>query len=321
MKKLWKIAAVLLCGMLLFSAIPNINASAATTSLSAGVVTVSRGGLNVRSSPTTSSSVKKVLLKGEMVTLISLEGNWWYVQYSSGGFGYCSADYITRQNDSYEAYVATNSGRLNIRSGPATSYSVRTTLPKGAAVVVIGSSGDFYKILYNGTSVGYASKLYIKPKAAEEIKFNVPKYYQTDSRWANVEMGNSGRTIKDIGCTLTCLSMTESYRTGTAITPKDMEGRLKFTSGGALYWPSNYNLYSGSGIYARISEILRSGRPVIYGGRTSSGATHWVVITGYKGAGDSADDFYINDPATSRNTTLAQHIAKYPNLIRIAYAD
>ena len=102
--------------------------------------------------------------KGEYITLISKEGNWWYVQYSADGYGYCSADYIAQQSGSYEAYVATSSGRLNVRSGPSTGYSVKATLAKGSKVVVLSQSGDFYKVLYNGRYVGCASKKYIKVK-------------------------------------------------------------------------------------------------------------------------------------------------------------
>ena len=320
MKRFLKLLALLLCSCLVFSGL-GLKAEAAGVYRQAGVISVSRGGLNVRSSPSTSSSVKKVMLKGEYVTLISKSGNWWYVQYAAGSYGYCSADYISVVAESYEAYVATNSGRLNIRSGASTSASVKTTLPKGEKVVVLSSSGDFYKILYNGRYIGYASARYIKAVSNDSISLAVPKYYQTDSRWAKKEVGDSGRTIGDIGCTITCLAMAESFRTGAAVTPDLMEAKLRFTSGGALYWPSNYNLYSGAERYAKIAEILRSGRPVIYGGRNSSGGSHWVVITGFKGGELIPSNFIINDPATSRNTTLSQHIAKYPNFIRIAYAD
>ncbi|MBQ5810662.1 MAG: SH3 domain-containing protein, partial [Clostridia bacterium] len=302
MKRPLKILSVALCFMLALLILPagNIKADAASIGRTAGVIAVSRGGLNVRSSPTTSSSVKKVMLKGEYITLISKEGNWWYVQYSADGYGYCSADYIAQQSGSYEAYVATSSGRLNVRSGPSTGYSVKATLAKGSKVVVLSQSGDFYKVLYNGRYVGWASKKYIKAKetqGAAGIALSVPKYYQYESRWASVEVGDSGRDIGDIGCTLTCLAMTESYRTGTTITPKEMESRLRFTSSGALYWPSNYVLYSGSDPYTQILTALKSGKPVIYGGRTSSGATHWVVITGFKGGDAVPANFTIHDPA------------------------
>ena len=105
-------------------AVFSLNAAAA----SAGVVDTASSPLAVRSLASSSSAKLTALAKGELVTLISQNGNWWYVQYSAGGYGYCSADYIAQQSGSYEAYVATNSGRLNVRSGPSTGYSVKATL-------------------------------------------------------------------------------------------------------------------------------------------------------------------------------------------------
>ena len=323
MKRLSKFLSVLLSvSMMLvaFCFLPKTWASAAAIdTFSAGRIAVSRGGLNVRSAPNTASSVKKVMLKDEYVTLISEEDGWWYVKYSADGFGYCSAAYIDELEESYEAYVATNSGKLNIRKGPATSYSVKTTLAKGTEVVVLGKEGNFYKILYNGRYVGYASASYIKKTEAGGKQLNVIKYYQTDSRWRNVKLGNSGRTIGDIGCTVTCLAMSESFRTSSAVTPDKMASQLKFTSGGALYWPSNYALYTASDYLEEMAKVIESGRPVIYGGRNSSGGSHWVIVTGYNGKGIKAENCSVNDPASSKVTTLAQHISRYPAFIRIAY--
>lgn len=324
LKRVSVMLSVLMTVMLFFAAPLHLSADAADASSKAGIVNTSSSRLNVRSSASTSSAVKTSLSKGSYVTLISKSGNWWYVQYSASGYGYCSASYIKEVSGSYAAYVNTNSSRLNIRSGASTSYSVKTSLAKGTAVVVIGESGSFYKVLYNGKNTGYASKSYIKAyssSATSSVSLSVPKYYQTDSRWKNVKLGSSGKTIEDIGCTVTCLAMTESYRTGTTVTPATMASRLTFTSGGALYWPSNYNLSTSGNTYTQIYNVLKSGRPVIYGSRTSSGGSHWVVVTGFKGGSLSAANFTVNDPATSKTTTLSQHIAKYPNFIRIAYAD
>ena len=40
--------------------------------------------------------------------------------------------------------------------------------------------------------------------------------------------------------------MTESYRLGTSVNPAEMSLRLTYSSGGALYWPSNYRLVNES---------------------------------------------------------------------------
>ena len=61
----------------------------------AGIVSVSSGRLNVRSSPSTGAAVVTSLQKGSYVTLLSKSGSWWQVEYAKGKTGYCHGDYIT----------------------------------------------------------------------------------------------------------------------------------------------------------------------------------------------------------------------------------
>lgn len=56
--------------------------------------------------------------------------------------------------------VATQGGRLNIRSKPSVSASVKGSIPNGAAVTVYSRTGDWYVVGYNGI-VGYAFADYI----------------------------------------------------------------------------------------------------------------------------------------------------------------
>jgi uncharacterized protein YraI len=53
---------------------------------------------------------------------------------------------------------------LNLRSGPSTSDSILEVMPQGATVHVIGSSGGWFKVTYNGTT-GWCSGLYLSPEA------------------------------------------------------------------------------------------------------------------------------------------------------------
>lgn len=153
-------------------------------------------------------------------------------------------------------------------------------------------------------------------EAYPAISLKVPSYKQMDSRWGKVEVGRSGQTMAEIGCAVTSLAMTESYRTGKTVTPAQMEKKLGFTPGGALYWPENYSLV-GRLTYRQLYEKLKSGVPVIAGCRSPSGRTHFVVIRGYAG-GDTLtpSKFLINDPGSSTRTTLAHFMAAYPSLFR-----
>ena len=148
---------------------------------------------------------------------------------------------------------------LNVRSGAGTSYGIIGWINAGEYVVALSSSGTWKKILYEGSQVGYASGNYLS-SGTSSIALSVPSYKQTDSRWASSQIGTSGRTISDIGCSTVALAMSESYRTGTTIYPDAMSKRISYTSGGAVYWPSNYTAYTASDYLSVIYNLLKSGK-------------------------------------------------------------
>lgn len=300
--------------------------TAEAMSVSAGVVSVSAGNLNVRSGPSTGYGVLTSLSKGSYVTLVSRTGDWWYVRYANGKYGYCHADYITAAAGSM-ATVNVNSGTLNVRSGAGTSYARIGSLYKGETVIVLSNSGGWSKILYHGTSIGYVSSQYLGSSSSSSstgyaaVSLNVPSYKQNDPRWANVYIGSSGKTISQIGCATTAIAMMESYRTGTSIYPDAMSKKLSYSSSGNVYWPSDYTVVTNSsGYLSGIYRKLKEGKPVMIGFKTSAGSQHWVVVTGYSG-GDSlsASGFTINDPGTANRTTLQHLINTYPVFYKYFY--
>ena len=136
-----------------------------------GIVDVS-SSLNVRSGPSTSSSVVASLSDGARVTILSRESNGWYrIRTSSGVTGYVSGEYInlTDEDDSdspSQSYTGTvklssSTSRLNIRSSANKSASIIGKAANGSKVTIIGESGDWYRIEYNNTT-GYVSKDYIQ---------------------------------------------------------------------------------------------------------------------------------------------------------------
>lgn len=58
--------------------------------------------------------------------------------------------------------VTTHGARLNVRTGPSTSYRVITSLNNGTTVTVTGSSGSWYKISYGSGKSGYVYGRYLK---------------------------------------------------------------------------------------------------------------------------------------------------------------
>jgi hypothetical protein len=151
------------------------------------------------------------------------------------------------------------------------------------------------------------------PNTYSKISLNVPSFKQTDTRWANVKIGASGKTMADIGCATTAIAMVESYRTGSAIYPNEMAKKLTYTSSGSVYWPSHYTVVTTSaGYLEKIYNQLKSGKTVLFGAKKSSGGQHWVVITGFKGGSSlTTDGFTINDPGSNTRTTLKQFLSAY----------
>lgn len=323
-KQTKKLFAVLLTAIFLLAL--GIPAFAAETNSTAGTVRISSGSLNVRAAASTSSAVVASLYKDETVTLLGKSGNFWKVEYANGKYGYASADYITAVSGSYAARIKTAGGNLNVRAGAGTSYAIRTTLPNSKIVVVLSQSGGWAKILYNGKSIGYVSSSYLTAANSNTsgtysaVKLSVVSYKQTDSRWANVKLGTSGYTIGSSGCTTTALAMTESYRTGTTVTPATMASRLTYAPAGWLYWPSNYvTTTDATGYLQAVYNLLKSGKPVILGMAKSSGAQHWVVVTGFTGGALTASNFTINDPGSNSRTTLDAFISVYPTFYKMVY--
>lgn len=294
----------------------------AATSLSkAGAVNISSGKLNVRSYASTTSAVVTSLPKNSFITLISKTGSWWRVEYAKDRYGYCHADYITELSSSAMA-VNIQSGSLNVRSGPSTAYAKTGNLSRGETVIVLSSSGTWKRILYHGTKIGYVSSQYLATEITNSgysaVSLKVPSYKQTDSRWANVKIGNSGKTIADIGCVTTGIAMMQSYRTGTTIYPDAMSKKLSYNSSGSVYWPSDYIVTTNSsGYLSRIYDLLKQGKPVLFGAKNSYGGQHWVVITGYTGGSTlTASGFTINDPGSKTRTNLQQFLNSYPNFYK-----
>ena len=115
--------------------------------------------------------------------------------------------------------------------------------------------------------------------------------------------------------------MIESYRSGTTITPDVMARKLRYSSSGDLYWPSDYTVVTSSQSYlSGIYQKLKEGKPVLFGVKNSSGRQHWVVITGYSGGSTlTASGFMIHDPGSSYRTNLQQLLSVYPNFYKYFY--
>lgn len=302
--------------LLLFAA---PEADAATLSAKAGAVTTSSGSLNVRAQASSGASVVATLKKGSYITLISRSGSWWKVEYAKGQYGYCHADYITIVEGT-PVTVTISSGSLNVRSGAGTSYTKTGALAKGEVVIFLRSSSGWSRVLYHGTKTGYVSAQYLS-NYYRAVSVSVPNFKQTDSRWAETLIADSGKTMAQIGCATTAIAMMESFRTGSTIYPDAMAKKLSYTASGSVYWPSNYRTVTdGAGYLSGIYSRLQQGKPVLLGCMDSSGKQHWVVVTGFAGGTSlTASGFTIHDPGTWSRTNLQQFLSVFPTFYKYFY--
>ena len=273
--------------------------------------------LNVRSAPSTSSSVKTRLNDGQMITLHEKSGSFYYVEYAPKAYGYVHSDYVKSMNLKV-AVVATASGALNVRSGASVSSSVKGKLQKGSEVLILGESGNFYKVLYDGNLVGYASKAYLAVSgdgAYKAVSYSMPSYKQYN--YSSLRLPGSNERVSTHGCAVTSLAMAESVRRSYTVTVKDVIQNEKFTSSGALYWPSAYS-YGGTSL-SEIYNRLSGGSPVIIHVKTSSGKAHFAVVTGFTGSALVASNFKINDPGSATRLTLADLYKEYPIGVKTLY--
>lgn len=171
--------------------LPNLmhKTQAAEITSGVGIVSISSGSLNVRSTASNSSTILTRLSKNAHVTLLWKTGNWWRVEYAFAEYGYVSANYIDYVYGTYAAMISANNGNLNVRKGPGLGYGIQTTIPHGRTVLVLSQSGGWSKIVYNGSSTGYVSTKYL----ASLMAWPVPashKINQTFGTHAGLDIGS-----------------------------------------------------------------------------------------------------------------------------------
>ena len=128
--------------------------------------------VNLRTKPNkTTSKIIRTLKVGEKVIIVGKSGNYYKIEYASGKFAYAYANnYIkieeAKPNDKPDVKLDNNVGistaNVNVRTSPNANIATNKIgkLLKGTKVEVVGQSGDFYKIRYQG-QYAYASKYYI----------------------------------------------------------------------------------------------------------------------------------------------------------------
>lgn len=157
-----------------------LSASAAGN-LMYGIGFVNAGSLRLRSSAATTASTLDTAVRGECVAVIAKEGDWYKVSYNLQE-GYMHSDYLTvnTKENTELGYGKISGAGVNLRTGPATSFSVAAVAHSGNMCYILGINEGWYKVIFEGKTC------YIRSDFVEltEIPYenpdspNSPKYYR-----------------------------------------------------------------------------------------------------------------------------------------------
>ncbi len=142
--------------------------STTTTETAYESVGTTKNSLNVRKSPSASSTRLGVLGKGAKVNVVAKTSNAWLKIKYNGGYGYVSAQYVTLGSETTEdttetAYTANGVTKnpVNVRKSAGAGYTKLGSLKKGAKVSIVAKCANgWYKIKY-GSGYGYISGQYV----------------------------------------------------------------------------------------------------------------------------------------------------------------
>ena len=126
-----------------------------------GIAFVTASSLRLRSGPSGSSTTLDYAPKNDVAVILGKTGLWYKVNYNLQT-GYMHSNYLkytTRENAEL-GYGRVNGSRVNIRSGPSTSYSVVAQASLGDKAYIIGINNQWFKVIY-GNTIGYIRSDYL----------------------------------------------------------------------------------------------------------------------------------------------------------------
>lgn len=136
--------------------------SAAQQELTTHIATVSATSLRLRSGPSTTSSTLDYASNGEYVNVLGKTGSWYKVSYNlTHGYMHESHLVIHDAKNVELGYGRVDGNKVNIRSGPGTSYTAVARGNSGDKAYVIGFNRQWYKVIY-GSKIGYIRSDYLQ---------------------------------------------------------------------------------------------------------------------------------------------------------------
>ena len=127
-----------------------------------GIGFVTGSGLRLRSSASTKSKTLDTASNGEVIVVVSKEGNWYKVLYDLKE-GYMHSDYlsVSKTENAELGYGKVTASAVNIRSGASASHSKVNQAKRGEKVYIIGINDGWYKVIFEN-SIGYVRSDYVE---------------------------------------------------------------------------------------------------------------------------------------------------------------
>ncbi|UUM12892.1 SH3 domain-containing protein [Clostridiaceae bacterium HFYG-1003] len=119
--------------------------------------------VNLRSGPSTANTIIHKMPVGTLLQqLQKVNDTWWQVKYDQW-IGYVSAKYLVGIVTPVQRYITLEP--INLRTGPSTSYSVITKLPRSSVFIIIKKTSSTWWQVYVDGKIGYvyAKNLHFMP--------------------------------------------------------------------------------------------------------------------------------------------------------------
>jgi cell wall-associated NlpC family hydrolase len=150
--------------------------------------------------------------------------------------------------------------RLNMRTGPSTTYSIMHVLWQGNRVKVVGQSGDWYKILLSDGRTGWVNRAYLRLESSRQQKVDTviaatKSLLGTPYVWGGESPQEGGfdcsgltqYVFKQVGYSLNRIS-SEQAKQGTYVSRDNLQpGDLVFYSFEATENINHVGIYIGGG--------------------------------------------------------------------------
>ena len=288
---------------------------------SGGTYTVTAdGGVNMRSGPSTSSSVIVTLANGSTVTLIEKTNSEWFKVKTSGGqTGYVNSQYLTKgsspaptpppeEPEEDPAPVATKgtyktTAGVNMRSGAGTKYDVVKLLAKNTQLIVTSvSNANWYKVkLYNG-STGYVKSSYLSyvssstsvPKGTYRTTGKVNMRSGAGASYSVVSNLSKGTQLIVTGNTASKWYKVKLYNGKTGYVRNSYLEYISSSTSvpkGTYVTTSGVNMRSGAGTSYSVVKNLSKDTQLIVTGNTSS---TWYKVKLYDGRTGYVKNSYLS---------------------------